>query len=568
MADEAGLSQAEIDADPIPAAQEPVAPKDPEVDHFAVVGEADETQLKLLMRDWRQGRANRNLMQALQDAYVMVFAVVVIGAMMVNSIIQAQRNVAGCETDQCLAARGLLPWAAVAGLLAFTLVAARMFGPIIASAAEGFWLMDAPVDRRRLLAGRFLGSLGVAFGAGALFGALVAALTGSNLLHIVIWTLAAGLGAFGLTAFAAAEQALERTWILRVVQWVAGLVAVLTMGALVAIAAGWIPLDALDALSTDFATLVGITGLLLGLISSIIAFARLRRIRRQRLTSGSALLAGVQGAAFAMDFALVRDILLEHEARERGHVRATRGSGHGTRALILRDVQRLWRYPRPLVFWLASMVVPYAVQALDIDALNPPLSALVLMAALVGFFNSLRVLTRTKGLQRAFPFSPSEIKTAVMVVPGALALIWAVATAPAFLGIFTTRVDTFTGISAAFITAFAGFLGAVRWVSARPADYSGPMVAVGIGAMPPGMMFSALRGIDMVALVTLPIVFGLPPWVSLVIGVIAFGILRSGMDRDTLMEQSEEQRKELERARAQSQGGGGTKEKIKVQRRS
>src|SRR5699024_8575564 len=120
---------------------------------FGEVGQADEKQLKLLMRDWRHGRADRNILQALQDAYVMVFGVVLIGAMLISSIIQAQQSVSGCETDSCLAARGLLPWAAVAAVLAFTLVASRMFGPIVASAAEGVWPMDAAVVRRKHLSG-------------------------------------------------------------------------------------------------------------------------------------------------------------------------------------------------------------------------------------------------------------------------------------------------------------------------------------------------------------------------------------------------------------------------------
>lgn len=316
---------------------------------FGEVGQADEKQLKLLMRDWRHGRADRNLLQALQDAYVMVFGVVLVGAMLINSIIQAQQSVAGCETDQCLAARGLLPWAACAAVLAFTLVACRMFGPIVASAAEGFWLMDAAVDRRRLLAGRLYGALAAAFFAGALFGALIAALTGSSLATIGIWALAAGFGAFGLTAFAAAEQGVERHWITALLQWVVGLAAVGTLLALVGIAAGWLSAGPLERLSVEFAYIVAGAGLLLGLVSAIFAHLRLRRIRRQRLTAGSSLIAGMQGAAFAMDFALVRDILVEHKAKEKGHVRATRGSGTGTRALMLRDVQRIWRSPMPLV---------------------------------------------------------------------------------------------------------------------------------------------------------------------------------------------------------------------------
>lgn len=535
---------------------------------FGEVGQADEKQLKLLMRDWRHGRADRNLLQALQDAYVMVFGVVLIGAMLISSIIQAQQSVSGCEADSCLAARGLLPWAAVAAVLAFTLVACRMFGPIVASAAEGFWLMDAAVDRRKLLRGRLFASLAVAFFAGGLFSALIATLTGSTLPHIGIWALAGGLGALGLTAFAAAEQGVERHWITSTLQWIVGLAAVATLLALVGIAAGWLPVAGLEQLSVEFAYLVAGAGLLLGLVSLVMAHHRLRNIRRQRLTAGSSLIAGMQGAAFALDFALVRDILVEHKAKQKGHVRATRGAGQGTTALIMRDVQRLWRNPMPLVVWLGSMVVPYAVQALGISQLNPPISALVLMTALIPFMNSLRVLTRTKGLQRAFPFSPSQIKTAVIVVPAVLALIWGIATTPAFLGALGgEQLDVVAGITAALITAIAGLLAAIRWMSAKPADYGGPIVAIGVGAMPPGMLFSMLRGIDMVALVTLPIVFGLPAWVSLLIAAIAFAILRSGFDKDQMMEQQEEQRKLLEEEKARRAGRStGNTTKIKVQR--
>ncbi len=536
---------------------------------FGDIGQADERQLKLLMKDWRRGRADRNLLEAFQDAYVMVFGVVLIGAMLISAIIQAQQSVAGCDTEQCLAARSLLPWAAVASILAFTLVASRMFGPIVASAAEGFWLMDGPVDRRRLLTGRLVGALGAAFGGGGLFGALVAALTGSSPVNIVVWAAAAGFGALGLTAFAAAEQGVERRWITATLQWLVGAVAVLTLLALVGIAAGLLSAAPLQELSVEFAWIVAGAGLVLGLLAGVIAELRLRNIRRQRLTAGSSLIAGMQGAAFAMDFALVRDILVEDKAKRKGHVRATRGVGLGTTALIMRDVQRLWRNPFPLALWLASMVVPYAVQALGISQLNPPISALVLMGALIGFCNSLRVLSRTKGLQRCFPFDPGRIKTATMVVPASLALIWGVATAPAFIGVLGgEQVSAITGVTSALITAMAGFLATIRWVSAKPADYGGPIVSTGVGALPPGMMFSILRGIDMVALVTLPIVFGWPAWISLVIAAIAFGFLRSGMDREALMEQQKEQAKILEAEKAKRKGGGTPGgDKIKVQRR-
>ncbi|QTO38971.1 ABC transporter permease [Tessaracoccus sp. MC1865] len=519
------------------------------------------------MKDWRRGRADRSLWQALSDGYVMVFSIVLIGAMVISSIVRAQQVVAICDTAGCLAARGLLPWASVAGILASTLVLSRMFGPVVASAAEGFWLMDGPTDRRRLLAGRLVAAIVLALVVGGLLGALIAALTGSPLPEVGIWALAGGFGSAGLLAFAAAEQGLDRRWVVTVLQWMIGAIAIGTLVLLVFGAAGWIDLGGAHLIAVELAYIVAGVGLLLVLVAGFVAYRRLRGVRRNRLTAGGSLLSGLQGAAFALEFALIRDILIEAKAREKGHVKPTRGAGSGMTALVMRDVQRLWRQPMRLVTLAATVVVPYAVQALGLATLNPPLSALVLVAALIPFMNSLRVLTRTRGLQRCFPFDPGKVKQAAMVVPGVLALLWAVATLPAFMGVGGgVTVEPVAAASAAVVTGIAGFLGAVRWVSARPPDYSGPIMSTGFGAMPPGLMFSLLRGLDMVALVTLPIVLGWPVWISLVVGLIAFMILRSGLDREQLMEQQEEQKRELAEERRRREGTAAPKAKIKVQR--
>ncbi|HMR12943.1 MAG TPA: DUF6297 family protein [Arachnia sp.] len=537
---------------------------------FGELGQVDEKQLALLMRDWRRGRADRNIWQALSDGYVFVFALVMIGAMLVSSIIQAQQVVAVCDTAGCLAARGLLPWASVAGILAFTIVLSRMFGPVLASSAEGFWLMDGPTDRRRILAKRLLAAIALASVAGALFGALIAALTGSPLAQVGIWALAGGFGAAGLVALAAAEQGADRRWILVGIQWVIGLTAIATMVLLVGGAAGWFALGGLTELSVELALIIAAVGALLIVVAGLIAQRRLNNIRRQRLTSGGSLLSGLQGAAFALEFALIRDILIESKSKERGHVSPTRGVGTGMRALIMRDVQRLWRQPLPLLTLAGSAVVPYAVQALGMTSLNPPLSALVLMVALIPFMNSLRVLTRTKGLQRCFPYSVAEVKQAAMVIPALLALLWTVAVFPAFLGLAGgVPVNPIDAVSAALVTGIAGLLAAVRWVAAKPADYSGPIVATGMGAMPPGLMFSMLRGFDMIALITLPIVFSLPVWVSIIIAVIAFSFLRSGFDREALMEQQAEQKRVLDAEKARRAGTSSTPvKKVQVQRKT
>ena len=124
---------------------------------------ASPRELKGLIKDWRAGRATRNVMQAMGDAYVAVFGAVMIGAMVVNVILKAQRTIAQCTSASCLSARTLLPWAAFAAAIAIALAASRLFGPVLASAAEGFWLLDAPISRAQLLRSRLVGGVLAAF---------------------------------------------------------------------------------------------------------------------------------------------------------------------------------------------------------------------------------------------------------------------------------------------------------------------------------------------------------------------------------------------------------------------
>ena len=78
---------------------------------------------------------------------------------------------------------------------------------MLVSAAEGSWLMDAPIASSRLLSGRLRLDTIAAGVLAAVLGALTAALSGSGQLEIGLWALADGLGAAAITAFAAAEQA-------------------------------------------------------------------------------------------------------------------------------------------------------------------------------------------------------------------------------------------------------------------------------------------------------------------------------------------------------------------------
>ncbi|MDN6657877.1 MAG: DUF6297 family protein [Acidipropionibacterium jensenii] len=549
-------NQPEAAAQATPKAPEPADVPDPELviderpeDFWA--GEVDEKQLQLLMGDWRKGRTTRNIWQALSDAYVMIFSLLVIVAMLVSLIIQAQGQASTCSAAGCRTARELLPWAALAGVLAFAVAAARIFGPVLASAAEGFWLLDAPIRRSRILVKRLWVAVGAGFLGGAAIGALVSALTGSAGLAIVAWTAATGLAAAGVVAFAAAQQGVERVWTVKLVGGIAGLAGLGALLAVVGSATGWFHLDITTSVAVASAWSVAAGGVLLLVVSAVLARMRLNRIRRARLMSGGSLAAGMQGAAFALDFALMRDILQERDAVERGQVHPTRGRGLGLQTLIWRDVQRLIRFPKPLITLAVTAVVPYAVEALGMGRFSSTISALVLVAALVPFFTSLRVLSRTKGLMRCLPFSTSQVRTAASVVPGVLAGIWAIAVVPAFHGVGSaSHTPWVQAVMLALITAAAGYIGAIRWVSAKSADYSAPMVATQMSAMPPGLMFNLVRGLDMVALITIWIVLGLSPWFSIVAAVIAYAILRmGGIDQQEMQQMQKDARRELEESR-------------------
>jgi MFS family permease len=515
----------------------------------------DERELHDLMKQWRHGRATRTLGQLLSDSYVTLFSVVLVGAMITSTVLNAQHGATACTTDSCSSARLLLPTAMIFAGYALAIGLSRLFGPVLASAAEGSWLMDAPISRRRLLSGRLV--LPVVAGVLVPFLAtgLVAALSGMDWFSVVAWALASGLGAAAMVALSAAEQTREREGLLKGLQLVWTVLALVTGVAVVAVAVAWIPAPALTSeASLRVLLLAASAGWLLVLVGLLVATVRrLNLIRRARLLSGGSLVAGMQGAMFALDLGLIRDILVERRAIEKGHVRPTKGRGLGPSALVWRDVERLFRSPGAFVPLLMSLLVPYAVDALRMSQLNPLVSGLALTAALVPFLGSLRVLSRTGGLTRMLPFKTTEIRTAAMVVPGILAALWAMVTVPAFVGITSTGADrtVWSGLMAAAITAAAGVFGAVRWVTAGKADYSAPMLATGSGALPPALLFNLFRGIDMVALITAPLILGADPLWSLGLAVVVFIGLRGTFNMDELKAEQEAMQRDAARAKTE-----------------
>ena len=514
---------------------------------------ASPRELKRLIKDWRAGRATRNVLQAMSDAYVAVFAAVMLGAMVVNVILNAQRTIAQCTSESCLSARTILPWAAFAATVAMALAASRLFGPVLASAAEGFWLLDAPISRAQLLRSRLVGGVVAAFLGGALIGGLVSALTGSGTTEVMVWAAATAFSAAASVAFAAAQQGVDRHVLTRAATYVFGLLGVGALFSVVGVAAGWFSLGLSDNLGIEIGVIMIAASALVLAASAVLAALRLEQFRRARLLSGGALVSGISGAFFALDIGLARDIVVERRAIDRGHVNPKRGKGLGLEAIIWREWQRLWRFPQPLLVLAGTIVVPYACDALGMSTLTPVVAALALFGAMIPLLGGLRVLTRTGGLARCLPFSLARIKLASIAVPAILAGIWAVATTPAYLGFGDGAVQR-TVPDASFIaiaTAAAGLLAAVRWTQAKGVDFGAPMVASQAGAFPPGLVTNLFRGFDVCLITTAPLLLGLSPFWSLLIATIAAMILLNSMDAEALRARQAEQQKQLAAERKQ-----------------
>lgn len=513
-----------------------------------------ERDLLAQLAEWRSGRATKSMGQAFMDGYVVVFSIVVLTAMVGNVIWQSQLSTAQCATDSCLVARTLVPRVVWAGTMAGVLGVAALFGPVVASAAEGFWLLSAPVRRGRILARRLYGVIAATLGVGLVVGFVVPLLSGAGLWGSVLWSVATGLSAAALMAAAAAEQGHNRdrrvAWLRRILTAVTVALALL----LVADAAGWLGFQP-DTGARDAQALVSAGIALVALpVLVVIARRRLDRIRRTRLTSGGALVSSLSGAMFAMDLGLIRDIVVARRAQAVGSVRPRRGGPGGAAQLVWREWRLMVRNWSRFLTLAGTVVVPWALVSLGLGVLAVPLSGLALMVALIPTCQGLRVLNRTPGLARMIPLSVPRQRAVMLTVPTMLALLWGTLALPAFLGVAgPVAWSAPTAVLAVFVTVLAGVLGAARWTLSRPIDWSAPMLASPAGAVPTGMAGNLMRGVDFVLLITVWMVFGLSPVVSLVVAGVCVVVTVGWLDVDRLRAAEERQKKLAEAARQEAQ---------------
>lgn len=479
------------------------------------------------IRHWRRGRVDTTILEALGDAYVNVFASLMLGSMVVSVIVNV-RVVSDelCTAGGCREARTVLPWLVGVGALAVVLTLARLFGPVFVSPAIGSWLMSAPVDRAVLLRPRLLWTAAVAAVFAGLFAAGATTLGGFGLAPLLAFsgsTALLGLAGVCLAAVSQSGSGLAA----RVLTWLLGLSVWSTL-LLVALGDGphSDPPGVLPRAWWPGLVVVAAAALvLLGL-----SVSRVGRLRRHDVAPGGSLAPGLSGALATLDLALVYDVLLAHRWNTHDAVRSRRGGPGGRAALVWCDLSRLRRSPQTLVLLVGAVVVPYAAEAAGSGRIVILLSALVGFGAGLPLLAGLRVVTRTPSLVRAMPFPVAATRQSTLAIPGAALLVFGVAVFPALhAAVGATWSDSLVLGLTVGVCALAG---AVRWVTGRPPDYAKPLVSTPAGGVPTNLYGSIVRGFDILLLCTAPMLFSPTTAGAFASLLVAFAVLSYLVGRD------------------------------------
>lgn len=485
--------------------------------------------LRRWMRKVRRGKADRTFWQQFEDVYLILFAVVMVGATGSSVLLDLNEKTAACTSGSCSWLLDTVPYILVPLLVSTMLRALLSIGPVSASRATAFWLLATPVDRASLLRPSYrlvvtvaavVGALAAVVG-WALFGAAWSTVGEAAVLTTVLLV-------FTACATVWAQQTTTRSrWALRVADGLLILAAVPAL--LLALGKGGgstevtLGLQQLpgqqEGLSAEQVRLlaVGLVGLLLVVVLAVFTARTLSKLSRQTVVAGGDLLQGLAGAAITLDVSLLADVVAGRHWRMKGRLKSRRGRGSNAVAMIHREFVRVQRWPRRLVIAFALLVVPYAVAGTGYDVLVPIAAGLAGFGAVRPLMDGLRSVCRSGGLVRALGFDLRELRVIMSVVPGGFAVVWAALAEPA-LG----------SPSVAFAVAAGMLTGAVRQASARPPSYSGPLVASPMGAIPPGLFSTPMRGFDLLLICLAPVLLGLSDtWVVIVpsiIGMILFAV--------------------------------------------
>jgi hypothetical protein len=480
--------------------------------------------LRRWMRKVRRGKADRTFWQQFEDVYLILFAVAMLGATGGSVLLDLNDKVAACTSGSCSWLLDTVPYILVPLLVSTMLRALLSIGPVSASRATAFWLLATPVDRASLLRPSYRLVVTVAAVVGALAAVVGWALFGaawSTVGEAAVLTTVLLLCTACATVWAQ-QTATRSRWALRIAD------AVLVVAAIPALLLALRHDPAASATTETLSMLtygeveaaapavdlrllaIGAVAPLVAVVLVVLAGRTLGRLSRQSVVAGGDLLQGLAGAAITLDVSLLADVVAGRHWRLKGRLKSRRGRGSAAVALIHREFIRVQRWPRRLVIAFALLVVPYAVAGTGYDVLVPIAAGLAGFGAVRPLMDGLRSVCRSTGLVRALGFDLRELRVIMSVVPGGFAVVWAALAQPA-LG----------STSAAFAVAAGMLTGAVRQASARPPSYSGPLVASPMGAIPPGLFSTPMRGFDLLLICLAPVLFGLSStWIVVIPSIV------------------------------------------------
>jgi len=496
-------------------------------------------ELRHWLRGVRRAHADLTIWRQLEDVYVWLFALILVGAMAGNVVLNLNERTAGGYLPEELQPI-LVPL--VLGTVLRILVG---LGPVAASPAAGFWLLATPVNRAALLGPSFVMTTATIAALGPLVALVGWAALGAP------WYEVAGAAVLMTALLVAtvclavlAQRPSSRGWTARKALWLAD--GLLLVAAVFAIVFAWSSANAfepppgamvitahayswtapipggnslatptfLEAFLREPVTRVGLV-LTIGVVLLVRRTAHsLQRLSRESVVAGGTVLAGMAGAAAWLDFALVTDIATARHWRQAARVKSRRGAFTGVVALVLREAVRVSRWPRRLVIGFALLLLPYVTAGLGWTDLVPIVAAFAGFAAIRPFGDGLRSVDRSAGLFRALGLSLRTVRLAMAVVPGLLSLMW-----------FALALPVLNEPATAVALALGVLAGVVRYAVAPAPRYDGALVSTPAGAVPPGLFSQPTRGIDVVLVALAPVLFGLSPLIAIVVAGALLGLV-------------------------------------------
>lgn len=388
----------------------------------------------------------------------------------------------------------------VAGLVGVLVSLAGRLGPVAAGGAEASWWLSLPVGRRGLLrpAARRLPVVA------AVSGAVVVALLDGGLLaddggRVLRAAAAGALGAMLLVLAAALVQSVG------VARRRTSLVGDLVLAAAPLVAVGLtLAGTRLPALPVPSWLVLAAVVLVVAAVAALVD-RRLDRMPARTLRESGSVVTQAVGAVVSMDSRELGRALsagVEAPARRRtSRLRTVRGAAS---ALVTADLVLLRRSPRHVVQLVVAALLP--LLATVVPQLASPGAVLlgVLLAGTVAQSATAEGARRGEMapvLDRALPLPARTVRRLRMVVPAAVMLVWNLVVF-AGLGRWAADVPAWLALAVAGTPVWAA--GAVR-AAYRPApDWTKPLVATPMGALPTGVASVIARGPDVLVLGLLP----------------------------------------------------------------